>query len=174
MFGHVKAMTDYRVIIPKDNYRLIEFRQKELPGVAVINEALCDFEPKVVFAWHLSLMIHFEDLIENGMPSMAERDIVDPFGDSLDAVFKGDDEEKPNALFLARITWNRTRELIYRVYEPKPPHDYLSRLIAEKNHPRAFDYRIDNDPQWALARWHLKAARAEPSAASNGGRSARR
>jgi hypothetical protein len=168
-FSHVEAMTAYRVIIPEENYQLIEFRQEDLPGIGVINEALCDFEPKVVFAWHLSLMIDFEDLIENGMPSKAEREVVDPFGDSLDAVFKGDDPEKPNALFLARITWNRTRELIFRVYDPKPPHEYLSRMIAEKNHPRQFDYRIDDDPEWKLAQWHLKAARAEPCVAPNCG-----
>jgi hypothetical protein len=162
-------MTDYRVIIPEENHQLIEFRQEDLPGIGVINEALCDFEPKVVFAWHLSVMIDFESLIENGMPSKEEREVVDPFGDSLDAVFKGDDPEKPNALFLARITWNRTRELIYRVFEPEPPHQYLTRMIDEKTHPRPFDYRIDNDPEWKLAEWPLKAARAEPCAAPNGG-----
>ncbi|TWT32247.1 hypothetical protein KOR34_40090 [Posidoniimonas corsicana] len=152
-------MTDYRVSIPKENYQLVEFVQNDLPGIGVINESLCDFEPKAVFAWHLSLMVIFEDLIENGMPSEAEREIVDPFGDALDSVFKGGDLKKPNALFLARITWNRTRELIYRVYEPTPPHAYLSNMIAEKTQPRPFDYRIENDPEWELAAWHLNAAR---------------
>ena len=47
------------------------------------------FEPKIVFAWHLSLMLQFADLIDNGMPSKKEREIVDPFGDTLDAVFQG-------------------------------------------------------------------------------------
>lgn len=157
-------MTAYRVIIPEEEYRLITFRQEGLPGVGVVNAALCEFEPKIVFAWHLSVMILFEDLIENGMPSPAEREIVDPFGNALDAVFKGDDVEKPNALFLARITWNRTRELIYRVHNPEPPHEHLSRMIAAKNHPRPFDYRIDHDPEWSLAQWHLRAAKSEPDA----------
>ena len=58
-------------------------------------------------------MIDFEDLIDNGMPSKSEREIVDPFGDRLDLLIKGDDLEKPNALFLARITWNKTRKLIW-------------------------------------------------------------
>jgi hypothetical protein len=162
-------MTDYRVIIPEENYQIAEFRQDDLPGIGVINEALCGFEPRFLFAWHLSVMIHFESLIENGMPSKEEREVVDPFGDSLDAIFKGHDPQKPNALFLARITWNRTREWIYRVYEPEPPHQYLTRMINEKTHPRPFDYRIDNDPEWKLGEWHLKAARAKPCAAPNGG-----
>jgi len=150
-------MTEYRVIIPAEDYKLVEFRQDNLPGVAVINRALQDFEPKIVFSWHLSLMLRFEDLIENGMPSQTDRDVVDTFGDMLDIQFKGEDKEKPNALFLARITWNATRELIYRVFDPKPVNAVLSKIIEAKSHPREFDYRIEDDPNWELAHWHLNA-----------------
>ena len=152
-------MTAYHVVIPEERCSLVEFRQEDLPGIALINEALCDFEPKIVFAWHLSVMIRFESLIGNGMPSREEREAVDPFGDLLDSIFKGDDPAKPNAIFLARVTWNAKRELIYRVYEPELSHEYLTRMINEKFHPRPFDYRIDHDPDWKLAEWHLKAAR---------------
>jgi hypothetical protein len=150
-------VTQYRAIIPTETCRIIEFRQDDMPGIAVINEALVDFEPKIVFAWHLSLMLQFEDLILNGMPSQAERDVIDPYGDLLDGAFKGDDPNKPNALFLARITWNKTRELIYRVFDPEPANQYLVNVIEAKSHPRPFDYRIDHDPEWKLAEWHLKA-----------------
>ena len=40
-------MPEYRVIIPTEHYRFVEFRQEDLPGVAVINDALTDFEPKM-------------------------------------------------------------------------------------------------------------------------------
>jgi hypothetical protein len=129
-------MTDYHVIVPEEHYQIIKFKQDDLPGIGVINKALCEFEPKIVFAWHLSLMIEFEGLVENGMPSKDEQEVVDAFGDSLDAIFKGNDPAKPTALFLARITWNKTRELIYRVYEPEPLHNYLTRLIDQKASPR--------------------------------------
>src|SRR5689334_6316601 len=115
-----KPMTDYHVIIPEERFRLVEFQQDGFPGIAVINESLVKFEPKLVFAGHLSVMLQFDDVVENGMPSKAEREIIDPFGDLLDAIFKGDNPDKPNALFLARITWNKTRELIYRVFDPEP------------------------------------------------------
>jgi hypothetical protein len=95
------------------------------------------------------------------MPSEFEREAVDFFGDSLDAVFKGDEPEKPNALFLARITWNKCRELVYRVYDPKPANQYLADMIKEKTYPRAFDYRIDHDPEWKMAEWHLKSCSPE-------------
>ena len=150
-------MTDCRVIIPEEDYKLVNFRQEDLPGVAVINRALREFEPKVVFAWHLSLMLRFEDLIENRMPSQADRDVVDPFGDMLDERFKGESKKKPNALFLARITWNGTRELVYRVFDPEPADAFLRGVVEANSHPREFDYRIDNDPEWKLAQWHLNA-----------------
>jgi hypothetical protein len=148
--------TEYRVVIPRPTYRIVEFQQDEMPGFAVINEQLANFEPKIVFAWHLSVMLQFEELALHGMPTPAEREVVDEFGATLDAAFRGEDEQKPNALFLARITWNATRELVYRVYNPKPIHEYLVTMIEAKSHTRPFDYRIDPDPKWMLAQWHLR------------------
>ena len=43
-------MTAYRVIIPEERFRLVEFSQDDLPGIAAINQSLVDFEPKAVFA----------------------------------------------------------------------------------------------------------------------------
>jgi hypothetical protein len=102
-------------------------------------------------------MMQLDDLIENGMPSRAEREVVDRFGDSLDAALKGKDSQRPNALFLARITWNGTRELIWRVFDPELANHYLRSIIdaVPVDRPRPFDFRMDHDPNWELARWHL-------------------
>ena len=115
-------MEEVQVVIPEEHYQIVEFRQEELPGIGVLNKALVEFQPRQVFRWHLSIMIQFENLIENGMPSQSDRDVVDPFGDSLDADLKVGPEH-PNALFLGRITWNGTRELVYRVHDPRSPTD---------------------------------------------------
>ena len=148
-------MTEYHVIIPKESYSILEFRQNSLPGIAVVNTALRDFEPRVVFAWHLSLLLSLEDLIENGMPSRQEREVIDRFGDVLDSSIKGDDPDKPNALFLARITWNATRELIWRVFDPEAANGYLRSIIDANFAPRHFDYRMEHDADWRMAEWHL-------------------
>lgn len=148
-------MTDYRVIIPEEHYHILKFKQDNLPGVAVINDALKEFEPKIVFSWHLSIMFDLEDLVNNGMPSKQEQVVIDAYGDLLDSDIKGANKEKPNALFLARITWNKTRELIWRVYDPEIAHKYLQQIIADNSSPREFDYRIDPDEEWKLAKWHL-------------------
>ncbi|NJI72300.1 DUF695 domain-containing protein [Sphingobacterium kitahiroshimense] len=148
-------MTDYKVLIPDEFYSLLNFEQEDLPGVAVVNTALREFEPKIVFACHLSIMIDLEYLIDNGMPSKSEVEVIDNYGDYLDNEIKGPDKEKPNALFLARITWNKTRELIWRVYDPEISNSFLQEIITANSSPRQFDYRIDPDNNWELAKWHL-------------------
>lgn len=156
-----KTMSEVRVIFPEENWVLVHFRQDGMPGVAMVNRGLMKLEPKTVFQWHFSMMIQLSDIVENGMPSQAERAIVDLFGEMLNKRIKGE-EKKPNALFLARITWNSTRELIWRVYDPEPVDTFLKELIAEKSHHREFDYRIDLDPEWKLAEWLLAAGKGDP------------
>ncbi len=151
----VEYMELFRVIIPEEKYTVLEFLQEGFPGVALINRALRDFESKVVFSWHLSLMIDFEDVIENGMPSQQERDVMDEFEERFSLSLKGPDLEKPNALFLARITWNKTRELIWRVYEPEAANKLLETVIQQNQFSRNFDYRLEHDRDWELAEWHL-------------------
>jgi len=152
-------MKEHKVSIPEEKYSVIQFIQEDLPGVGIVNSALVDFKPKEVFAWHLSVMIEFEDLVEKGMPSHSEREIVDPFGEQLDNIIKGSDPTKPNALFLARLTWNGTRELIWRVYDPEVINTDLQLVIESGSAPREFDYRMEEDEEWILAQWHLKSCK---------------
>lgn len=147
---------EYRVIIPDEYYQILKFKQEKLPGIAVVNKNLVKFEPKEVFSWHCSVMITCNELIENGMPSKSEVKILDGFGDFLDDKIKGPDKERPNGLFLARITWNKTRELIWRIFDPEITNNFLMELIEQNEYPREFDYRIDDDVEWKLAEWHLK------------------
>jgi hypothetical protein len=148
-------MKEYRVVIPEEKYRILEFVQETFPGVAVVNANLKNFEFKQVFSWHCSIWINLENFIENGMPTTKESEIIKNFGDWLDEKIKGEDKEKPNALFLAKITWNESCELIWRVFEPETTNIFLKELIDKKEFPREFDYRIDTDKEWKLADWHL-------------------
>ncbi|WP_041758382.1 DUF695 domain-containing protein [Psychroflexus torquis] len=147
---------DFRVIIPKQQYQVLNFNTDGLPGIAVVNKSLSEFKPKEVFVWHCSVMVQCEKLIENGMPSREEVEILDKFGDFLDDKIKGADKKKPNGLFLARITGNKTRELIWRIFNPVITNDFLTDLIEREDHIRNFDYRIDEDEDWKLTEWHLK------------------
>ena len=149
-------MPEYKVIIPDEYFQVLEFIQEEMPGIAVINSNLKNFEPKEVFSWHCSIMIHFENLIDNGMPSLEDKNLVEEFEDWLDIEIKGESKKKPNALFLGRITWNGTRELIWRIFNPEITNELLQGIIENNdNNILPFDYRIDPDKHWKLAKWHL-------------------
>ena len=147
-------MKDHRIRIPKDVWHMVHFKQNDLPGIAMVNASLKQAGLHPIFRWHLSLVIEFADLIENGMPSRAERDIVEPFCDELEAIICGD-KKKPDALFLARITWDATRELIWRVYDPEPANAILQNYMDRGLHSRHMNYKMEDDPKWALAQWHL-------------------
>jgi hypothetical protein len=149
-------MEEAHVVLPEETFSAFEFRQEDLPGIALINSALVDFDAKRVFRWHLSLMIDFSDLIENGMPSQQDRDLLEPFENVVDQQLKAP-MELPNAVFLGRVTWNATRELIYRVYDPELADAFLQGVISSQDHPLPFDFRMDDDPGWELAAWHLNA-----------------
>jgi hypothetical protein len=148
-------MTEYQIITPDEEYQLLKFKKDQRPGIAVVNSALKKFKLRIVFNWHLSIILDLEDLIENGMPSKHEQTIIDAYEGILDENIKGLNKEKPNALFLARITWNKTRQLIRRVCDPEPANEYLQEIILQNLSPRQFGYRIDPDNEWELTKWHL-------------------
>ena len=148
-------MKEFKVTIPEEKYEGIDFVQDGLPGVAVVNVNLKGFEPKEVFGWHCSVMIHLQDMVTSGTPSEAEEEALDEFIDWLDRNVKGLNKKKPNALFLSKITWNQTIEMIWRVFEPEIVDELLRKILSTKQYVRKFDYRIDPDNEWKLAHWHL-------------------
>ncbi|OOF14459.1 DUF695 domain-containing protein [Salinivibrio sp. PR919] len=142
---------EVKVVLPEEEYGILEWKEDGLPCIAVLNSALKKFEPKAIFSWHLSLIIDFEDIVENGMPSVSEREIVDPFCDKLDEEIKAGG----NALFLVRETWNETRRLVWRVYDPEIAHDHLQFILNHHRYPRPFDYHMEQDMEWKQAQWYF-------------------
>ena len=146
---------EVKVTFPEEAFSTMNFKQDDLPGVGVVISSLNNFAHKEIFAWHLSLVIYYDDLIENGMPSIKEREITDPFCDHLEELLKGENANKPNGLFLGRITWNATRELVWKIYDPEITDKELKRIIETDEHPRQFDYKMEADPKWELSKWFL-------------------
>lgn len=150
-------MRDYfNIFIPDEEYEVISFEQDDLPGVAVINKNLRRFYPKDTFVWQCSIMVYCEEIKEDGKLTKKEYKILDEFGEYLDRHIKGQFKEKPNAMMLARITWNGTREFVWRVYDPEPVNEFLQYSIDYKIHPREFEFSIEEDSRWELADIHFK------------------
>lgn len=151
-------MKTRRVVIPDADWVLVRFLQEDHEGIARVNRALADFAHRDIFPWHLSLLLRLEAEGENGMPSADEMTRLEAFERRLDRDLALLASPKPNALPLAVITWHGTRELIYRVHDPERADGVLREIIESKAHPRPFDYRMDDDRDWAKATWHLDAA----------------
>ena len=143
---------EVRIVLPEESYALLEWRQDDLPCIGMLNAALKDFEHKSIFGWHLSVIIDFVDIIDNGMPSQEEREIVEPFCDQLDEEIKAGG----NALFLIRETWNKTRRLVWRVYDPEIANQHLQYIMEYHKHPRPFDYKMEQDMDWKEADWYFR------------------
>jgi hypothetical protein len=146
---------EVRIALPEERYTLLQYNSDDLPCIASVNSSLVEFEHKEIFKWHLSVIIDFEDLIDKGMPSETERKIVDPFCDKLDEEIRAGG----NALFLVRETWNKTRRLVWMVYDPEIAHPHLQYVIDFQKHPRQFDYHMTEDTEWQQAKWYLNAVK---------------
>ena len=157
LFGKKKGRylreNEVRIILPEESYTLIEYQDEGLPCVASVNSGLVDFEHKEIFRWHLSLIIDFDEVVDKGMPSEDELKIVNAFCDKLDEEIKAGG----NALFLVRETWNKTRRLVWRVYNPEIAHQHLQYILEHHRYPRQFDYRIEDDVEWKQAEWYFSA-----------------
>lgn len=135
------------VKIPEEKFAVVESSADDKPAIIVVNTSLRKFKHKELYGWTCSLVIKYKDTAMNGMPTTDESNFVYDYIEKLDKTIKGDSTQ-PNAVFLARITWNGTCEVIWQVKDPKIVHEYLGGIINSKTYPRELDYRIELDKKW--------------------------
>ncbi|WP_404308191.1 DUF695 domain-containing protein [Neorhodopirellula lusitana] len=145
-------MTEYRVVIPDEIFAALEWQDEGLPAICMVNQSLANFEPKPVFAWHLSIIVEFADPSANGLPASGENELLGQIGQHFDLHLKSDG----NAMFLARITWNGTRQFLYRVYDPEVANTFLTDILENGKEVRPLDYKMEHDVDWTLAKWYLQ------------------
>jgi hypothetical protein len=140
------------VELPEPHYSLIDTERDGMPAVVVINDALEGFEHRDIFPWHLTITIEATRLAKNGMPTKAEATLLDDLGDKLEESLAACTTEHgaTNILFLARITCDGKRELIYRVHDPEIADAELARKTAVLDE-REWSYEMVSDEDWAEA-----------------------
>lgn len=141
------------VTLPKESLIKVSVRSDDLTGIATINSALVDFEPKEVFSWHFTILVEMDEHGEDGMPSESEEQVLRKFEAEIDPNIRANG----NALFLARVINDGLYELVYRVYKPEIADDFMQEIITSETNLRPFDYRIDPDQKWEKADWYIKA-----------------
>jgi hypothetical protein len=143
---------EFKVVIPKEVFAALQWQDDGKPAICAVNQALANFEPKIVFSYHLSILTELSEVNDNGMPTPAEHELFRQINEHFDANIKADG----NALFLARITWNGTCELIYRVYDPEVANAFLMDIVENDKQVRPFSFKMEQDREWELADWFLQ------------------
>lgn len=135
-------------MIPQPYFALIDTTKDGLPAVVVVNSALVGYDDLELFPWHLKITVDCNFLGENGMPTSSEVKVLDAWEDFL----SGSLGIQKNTLFLARITWNGVRDLLFRVHDPEIVDGVLRELISVEPQVREWRYRMEHDPDWGLAK----------------------
>jgi Family of unknown function (DUF695) len=139
--------------VPQAKFTLFDATRSGKPEVVVVNEALLAFLHLEVFPWHLLVTLEATELVENGMPSQSESEVLFRIGDEIEDVVLGGKTEhgSNNALFLARSTWDGRRELMFQVHNPEVAHSALQALLGSREWERAWEYRMESDLEWSNA-----------------------
>jgi hypothetical protein len=68
-----------RIVLPEACWTRMEYEIDDLPGIAMVSPGFMGFEHGAISGRHLSLIIDFEEPVDNGMPAQEKPDVVDPF-----------------------------------------------------------------------------------------------
>jgi hypothetical protein len=144
--------------IPPPHYTLIETSRGDDPAIVVVNSALRSFDQREFFPWHLSVSITCKDLGQNGMPTSEESTALYQVEDEISNLLM----ERNNAVFLARVTCQGQRELAYRIGDPEIANQALQQLVSASSSLREWEYRMEHDEAWELARPELQLLEKDP------------
>jgi len=147
-------VTSSKFVVPTPSFTVIQREDEGAQVYAAVNTSLAglEVEQRKLFAWQLSLILDLETEDEQGLTLEHEAKVIEPFCQQVDS----DLRLGGNAVPLARITWKKTRELLFRVYNPAVADELIKKLIDSESNPRPFSYTIDPDNSWKLADDYLK------------------
>ncbi len=140
---------------PSEDLVFLQLKTEGLPEVWLINRALDGSAEQGAFPWHLSIIIEMEDVYDVGIPTKGEQQLLTKLREELEANLKAND----NAHFLASITWNGTRQLLYRVRDPEIANAYLTGVVGNPSVVRPMEYQMEKDAEWVHAATYLDAVR---------------
>jgi hypothetical protein len=110
------------------------------------------FEHRGLFGWQLEIIIDAIEVAERGMPTSRETKVLDEIGDAIELVLTRATTKQGaiNALFLARVTCDSRRELVYRVHDPDLANGALAHAVTQHN-IREWSFAMFRDDGWEAA-----------------------
>jgi len=138
----------------EDKWTVMSGEWDGLPAVIAVDASLDEARRAKIRPWHLSIMVDCKDVGPKKLPTAEEVAVLESEEQDFEKRLCGDG----NARLLARVTWNGTRQLLYRVRDPELANDALKDKIAKRAHARPFDYRMERDDAWVLGGRFLDSA----------------
>ncbi len=147
-------MTSSKFLAPEPSYTVVQREDEGAQVYAAVNTSLAALNQaqRQLFSWQLSLILDLETEDENGLTLDNEAKEIEPFCKQVESNLL----TNGNTIPLARITWRKTRELLFRVYNPAEADEHIKRIIDSEANPRPFSYTIDPDNDWKMADDYLK------------------
>lgn len=144
---------------PTPFYTVIKTTRGKYPAIVVVNSALRKFNQKEQFPWHLTITIGCNFLGTRGMPTPEEVEVLEAIEDGINSQLE---TAADNVIFLARVTCQGERNLLYRVSDPEVANKTLQELVSDPSPLREWDYEMESDPSWELAVPELKLLESDP------------
>jgi uncharacterized protein DUF695 len=113
------------------------------PLFATIDTSLRDGKVRAGFPWFLSLSTPILHPTKDGLTTDGEASTLNDWEDSLEKQLSGE----CRFVYVGRVTWNGTRELLYYVDRPGSIVPKLEKL-AQDGSRRQFTVRYEHDEQW--------------------------
>jgi len=156
---HALDMPEYAITIPRPHSVVLGFVKDDLPGVAAINAAAHAIEDRIVFRWHLSVLVEAELPSAHALPDAVEQGAILDVQAQLASLLEADGQ----AVWLARHYHDGAWELLWRVHDVRGAQTQLNALIDAGTHLRPFSYKLQDDPNWQLAEDELQQTTSTPS-----------
>lgn len=154
-------MSSSKFLLPEPSFVLIQREDEGATVYAAVNKSLASFDTtaRQLYSWQLSFILELQTEDAQGMTLAHEAKAIEPFCLQLES----DLLASGNAVPLARITWRKTRELLFRVYNPVIANDLIESIITAESNPRPFSYAIDPDDAWTMAKVYLHQFESQTS-----------
>ena len=147
-----KNANQVMIDIPEEGFAIMEAKDEDgYVSMMVFNTSIWKSRDnavlKSVFGFHCSVILDYKEIDENLWPSHEEFRQMHDITEEMDKAIKFN-EQHPNALFVGRIHYKGTCEMIWVVNNPDITAEYLDGIIARNEQLREFEYRIESDREW--------------------------
>jgi Family of unknown function (DUF695) len=144
VFGRKGEPMPSEPIFPGESFTIFKLDFPDGWGLASANKAYDNYPNKSFYGWHVLIELEVIDKNENGHPIDSEAAKLNAIEDKVDAFLK----KNQTAHFVARVTRNGFRDLLYYIDKPAINQQQLAFFCDEVMKERAINLTIQKDPEW--------------------------